>query len=865
MGARTETGRDTQASSGGGRHVLRRLRPALGLLLFAAALWILNRELRHYRPGEVARALAEVPNGRVAIALVLTALNFLLLSLYDVLGVRYAERDLPWRRVGVASFIGFAFSQSLGFPLLTGAPARYRLYSSWGMSAVEISQVIAFYSVTFWLGAGIISGLLLASGPALLPPPLGGTTGRVVGIAVLALVSAYFLWTLRGGPALRVRDWEFPPPSPRLAAAQLVASPLDWSLAAGVLWVLLPRGLGVSYPAFLATFVAAQTIGLASHVPGGLGVFEATLLVLLPGEGPQSAVLASLLAFRGIYYLLPLLVAGVTYGTLELRTHREYVARLGGTVGRWTVSLAPYVLAVATFLAGTVLLVSGSTPEFGGRLARLSAFLPLPLIEVSHFLASLAGAALLVLGWGLWRRLDSAWHLTVPLLALGIVLSLLKGLDWEEALLLAFLLAVLLPARDRFHREGSLLAEAFSPGWIAAVGIVLITSVWLGLFSYRHVEFSSSLWWKFALRGDAPRFLRATVGAVGLTLMVALLRLMRPARVEASPPGSGELERAAGIVAASPVASSNLALVGDKAFLFAEAGDAFLMYGAEGGSRVALGDPVGPEERWPELAWRFREMADRYDDWPVFYQVTPRRLPLYLDMGLTLLKLGEEARVPLESFGLEGGARRGLRRTLKQVEKEGCELEVVGPDAVPDLLPRLRSVSDAWLTGKGTREKGFSMGRFDESYLSRFPAAVVRRGGRIVAFANLWTSAGRTELSPDLMRFRPDAPAGVMEYLFVRLMLWGREEGYRWFGLGMAPLSGLEARPLATAWSRVGALIYRFGDHFYSFQGLRQYKEKFDPVWEPRYLASPGGFALPRILANVASLVSGGLAGTFTR
>jgi len=115
------------------------------------------------------------------------------------------------------------------------------------------------------------------------------------------------------------------------------------------------------------------------------------------------------------------------------------------------------------------------------------------------------------------------------------------------------------------------------------------------------------------------------------------------------------------------------------------------------------------------------------------------------------------------------------------------------------------------------------------------------------------------------MRYGPDAPTGVMQYLFGELMLWGRAEGYEFFGLGMAPLSGLEPRALAPLWSRVGAFMYRHGEHFYNFQGLREYKEKFDPLWEPRYLASPGGVALPRILTNVAALISGGLRGVLAK
>jgi phosphatidylglycerol lysyltransferase len=249
----------------------------------------------------------------------------------------------------------------------------------------------------------------------------------------------------------------------------------------------------------------------------------------------------------------------------------------------------------------------------------------------------------------------------------------------------------------------------------------------------------------------------------------------------------------------------------------------------------------------------------------VFYEVGTANLPLYIDLGLTLLKLGEEAVVPLDGFSLDGGARKGLRRARGEAVKRGACFEVVPAAAVPPLLAELRAVSDAWLASKRTREKGFSLGTFDEAYLRRFPAAVVRLEGRVVAFANLWLGAGQSELSLDLMRYAPGAPCGVMDYLFIELMLWGKQHGYGHFNLGMAPLSGLESRQLAPLWTRAGAAVFRHGEHFYNFQGLRRYKEKFDPVWEPRYLASPGGLALPRILANVTALISGGLRGVVAK
>ena len=173
-------------------------------------------------------------------------------------------------------------------------------------------------------------------------------------------------------------------------------------------------------------------------------------------------------------------------------------------------------------------------------------------------------------------------------------------------------------------------------------------------------------------------------------------------------------------------------------------------------------------------------------------------------------------------------------------------------------LEALRAVSDDWLSRRGASEKGFSLGFFEPEYVRRFPAAVIEREGRIVAFANVWPGPRQGELSVDLMRHVESAPKNVMELLFVQLMLWGAEQGYEWFNLGMAPLSGLEASPLAPLWSRLGRIVYRRGEHFYNFQGLRAFKEKFHPVWEPRYLAYPGGLSLPGVMADVSALVAGG-------
>ncbi len=864
----TSAERDDGRLSRIGRRLVVALGPTVALGGFVAALVVLRGELHHYTYHQIVQSLRGIPYDRLALAVVLTACSFFTLTLYDLMAVRYVGRRQPYRRIALASFLGYAFSNSVGFSALSGGPIRYRVYSSARFSALDVAKIMAFCTVTLWLGFAAVGSLVFLLFPFSLPPSLHVPlllSSRPLGIAFLIPVLGYLsLSAVRKG-TLTIKGWEVPLPSPRLAMIQLLTASADWIAAASVLYVLLPEGSRLSFPGFLGAFLFAQVAGIISQVPGGLGVFETAMVLLIAPTVPAAALLASLVAYRGIYYLLPLVIAALTLAGREVVERREGVRRAARVLGRAVPWLAPNLLAFTTFVGGVILLVSGATPGIRGRMAWLNDILPLPIIEASHFLGSLAGAALLILARGLQRRLDAAYHLTLGVLGAGIAFSLLKGGDYEEAGILTLMLLALLPSRRHFYRKASLFGESFTLPWVVAIGLVLFAVVWMGLFAYQHVEYSGELWWRFAWEAGAPRFLRAWVGVAGLMLLVGLARLLRASASEPEVGSPADVERARPIVETAAGASANLAFLNDKAFLFSDSGQSFVMYGVEKRSWIAMGDPVGPREERVELVWRFRELSARHGGWTVFYEVGKENIDLYLELGLSLLKLGEEARVHLGDFSLSGKGRKGLRYQYNRLDKEGCTFQVLPAEETPAAMAELQAVSDAWLQDKGAREKGFSLGRFDPDYLRRFPTALVRDRGRVVAFANLWRSGAREELSVDLMRHLPDGPPGVMDFLFVSLLLWGKEQGYEWFNLGMAPLAGLPQRQLAPVWSRLGGLLYRHGEHFYNFQGLRAYKDKFDPHWEPRYLASPGGLALPIIVGNLASLISGSVVGALGR
>jgi phosphatidylglycerol lysyltransferase len=838
---------------------VRRALPVLaGLVIFLAALEVLRVELRAVSWFELTAAIIGMPRRQLTMAIALTVLNYAVLTGYDQLAFAYIGKTLPRARIALTSFLAYAVSNNVGFAMLSGISVRYRFYTRWGVTTGELSGIVFSYSVTFWLGLFALGGLSLVVTP--LP---GGRELPAHGLVTLAgwllmlLPVAYIAIARFRRRPLRLWRVELPTPPPRIAASQLALSSIDWALAGAVLYVLLPPTT-LSFVTFLGLFFVAILVGMASHVPGGVGVFEGLMVLLLKPYLSSAQLLPALVVFRGLYYFMPLTVALIGLLVDDVRQRRGQPARVGTVLGRFTEQFTPRVLAVFTFLGGLVLLFSGATPASGARLALIGRVVPLQVIEASHFLSSVAGAGLLLLSQGLGRRLDGAYYLASVLLIVGVTASMLKGFDYEEAALLLLVLAVLWRARPAFDRRAAFLETRFSAPWVAALVGAVAASVWLGLFAFKHVDYSHDLWWQFELHGDASRFLRASVGAAVVLLLFALARLIGYAPHEAPVPTEADLRDAEKAIAAQTSTFPNLAFLKDKALLFDDTRSAFVMYAVQGRTWAALGDPVGPEERFTNLLRLFFERCADFGGVPVFYEITRAHLHRYADFGLTFVKLGEEAKVDLTTFTLEGGHAAKHRQALRRLEKDGGVFRIVEPAGVPAIVAALRVVSDDWLAAKAGGEKGFSLGFFDDDYLSRFPIAVIERDGRIQAFANLWPGAHRVELSVDLMRYHRDAPRDVMETLLLHLMQWGKQQGYHWFVLGMAPLSGFERSPVAPIWNRIGAFLYEHGEPVYNFQGLRAYKQKFSPMWEQHYLAYPGGLRLPRILADVSALVAGG-------
>ena len=835
-----------------------RLRPwllaALGLTLTAMIGVALQRLLAQVHYADVMAAVVATPTPKIAAAVLATAFSYLALTRYDASALRYVGAKVGGSTVLLTSFVAYALSNTIGLGPLSGGVVRMRLYSAAGVQPPQIARVIVFNAAAFGLGMLFFGavGLLWGAHDVATLLHVHGWVLRVLAAPMLLALLGFIWLCVRRSSISIGRLWQFQLPPAELALRQLVISAVELAASALVLWLLLPPG-HVPLAAFIAFYAIAITAGIISHIPGGVGIFE-TVMLLAAGNGVQrDAMLGALLLNRGIYYVLPLVVAT---GLLIVYELRDGVA---APVGRMAVRLSPNLLAALTLIAGIWLLVSGVTPFTDDARDLLVALrVPLPLIEASHFIGSVAGLGLILVARGILHRLDVAWWIACALAIAAAVLALPKGIALHEAEFLLSLVVLLVISRRQFDRRSSFFAQHLEPEWLVALGGVIVACAWVLFFAFKEVGYSSRLWWQFELDGQAPRALRALMAVALLALGYGLWQLLRPPAGELAETTPDEIERAAAIVRSNPSSDACYALVGDKHLMFSPSGRSFLMFGKQGRSWVGLFQPFGDPREFADMVWRFIEMATDHGGRAAFYHVRPAALPLFLDCGLHLFKLGEHAHVELPGFNLKGASRANLRSGVNRAEREGLHFEVVPAAHVDALLPALKAVSDAWLAEQRSGEKAFSVGRFDDDYLRQLPVAVVRRDDRIIAFANLLTTDAREEAALDLMRYVPDSPPGTMDFLMASILLHLQAEGYARFGLGMSPMAGMAERSGAPKWQRIARLVFEHGDRFYNFRGLRSFKDKFAPVWEARFLAAPRGIATAFILSDVTTLIGGG-------
>ncbi len=857
----------------------RRIVPAVFVAAVLFAAW---NELSGINLHATRGALQAAPLTELAVLQVLGLAAVLAMSLYDYLLARALDLKLELKKIVRYSWVANTFNNLIGLSGLAGSGIRFLLLAHEGVDTRRGIAYSGILMVSIPVGLSILSWPILLSGTeasASLPFPEWISRGALLIFA--AYYPVYIL--LLCAPRLR-RRWfaDIALGIPQLIELSLV-SLLDWVLAASVAWVAMQTvGVDVTLIEFITAFSLAAALGIFSLVPGGLGVFDGTLLWLLASRPDVTgdAMLAGLLLYRAVYYVVPWLI-GVYLGTevlmatsaaqrsrlLQFWRGSAFVALLRLPLEMLS-SLGVRVLSYLTAAAGVVLLISAAFPTITERLTLLDSVLPLAAVETSHLLSVGVGVLLIGLARGIGEQVHRAYLITIGLLLTGALLSLLKGLDFEEAIVLSFIALLLRLQKKQFYRDSFPVFSARNLYWLATLIIAVLGYATLGNWIHGEQALTNDALLNFTPTGEASRFLRSLWFSAFVLLVYLSWSMFRSPGPQLLAATTDELTEARALLqryGSGPF--GHLLFLGDKHLFWTRDRQSVIAYGRIRDRLVALGDPCGDPQHIGAAITEFREFADRHSLVPVFYETSAEHVHRYHDAGFALFKLGEMAYVNIAEFSLAGKRGESLRHSVNRARRLGLTLEWHAPPFAPDFFATLREISDEWKAQHQTAEKAFSLGNYNEAYLSLAPIAVVKVDQRIVAFANLMPDHGpaRDELSIDLMRHRTDAPPGTMDFLFVELIEYGRAQGYHYFNLGVAPLSGVGQTRFSHTGERLARFAYDFGNRLYNYKGVRSFKDKFRPEWRSCYMAYPAFTPLPALLIDTAALIAGGYRRIFSK
>lgn len=860
-------------------------------------------ELRKLNFSRILFDIRTMPTSAIFQILALSLVAVSVMSAYDFLICRHFRLNVSKWAAFRYGWISNTFNNFLGFAGFTGAGVRALLYRNSGVTLAQITPAIVFLSPTLVTG---LSVLAWAGIVGLLPIQLmlGEHGWLVYAVWGMALYLPIFLlmqrsklfakWFHKQGDGSRL-PWS-------IIVSSVLASVLEWFFAGLTFWLICSNFLhDVPLSQAMAIYSVAAIAGIVSFAPGGIGAFDITALLglQLAGVRPETA-LATIVLFRVFYFIIPWLIA-LAMTAFELlpsrrkAIHKETAAgepdagglpvagsksdaqdelpgpgEHDGLAAHWQrfwnwpgqfgflSDMGIWALGKLVLACGLILLLSAATPGLFERLHFISRFLSTPLMKLSQQISVVIGFMLIILSSGISLRLRRAHRLTSLLLVAGALFTFFKAFDYEEAIFLLVVALLLWVSRARFYRSGATLSSKRIGLWF------VFTLVLAGL--YYLIGTSSRPRFLHRLpAGFQPEWIMqpseygaiAASGIVGAWILFSILVLLRPKRQDAQLPCGDELNRLdAFLQTEEGNLLSHMLYLGDKQFYWAQDGKVLIPYARSRDKLVVLGDPLGPQKLVGDAIEEFQAFGDRYALSVVFYQASPDYLSIYHEKGYRFFKLGEEALINLETFTFSGKKMTAFRTAKNRFERDGYTFSVEAAPYGAELLEELRAISDVWLGDR--KEKGFSLGFFNEAYLQRSPLALLKDPeGRVVAFATLAPAydGGRT-ISVDLMRHLPDTPNGTMDLLFARLIEWSQAQGYKTFNLGMAPLSSVGKSRSSLREEKLANLVFRYGGHFYGFEGLRRYKEKFFPEWQPRYLAYPASVSLPVLLVDLVILVS---------
>ncbi|WP_300347491.1 bifunctional lysylphosphatidylglycerol flippase/synthetase MprF [Clostridium sp.] len=607
---------------------------------------------------------------------------------------------------------------------------------------------------------------------------------------------------------------------------------LEWLTTIVLIYATLRiTGASISVLTFLPIYIEAAVVGMISMIPGGIGTFDLTFMTGLEAlRIPIEQSLLVIILYRISYYIVPALIGVLLF-----------VHDFGGKINKKFNGL-PYeiiskvaykILVTLVFISGAIIVLSNIAPQYLLKIKLLKEILGKQILGLSIGMSIVLGFLIMLTALMLKYRAKSIYKASMVLFILGIILSLTKGVNPYELVFLVIVAYLLYLSKRMFYRDSFVVScknTLIDSGiLIASFSIYFFILITFGT----HLKYVGIIHKHPYQEGIKFGFMAFAVVTV-IYVAIYFLNIRRKIPVKTFDECKEYVENI--IEEYKGDSLTHLVFLKDKYIYLNEDKDLFIQYEVYGDKLFVLGNPVGNNENLFREIEKFCEYADNYGYTPVFYQVNDEMINYLHSNGYDFMKIGEEAKVYVKEFKVVGNKMKSLKTSRSKVTKEGYTFHMVEPPFSKEFLDSLREISDEWLDGR--KEKGFSVGFFDENYLNKAPIAILKdRDGEIKAFTNIMYMYDDESFSVDLMRFSKNTPRGVMDFMFINLIEYGKEKGYEIFNMGMAPLANVGLSKYAFWNEKLALQFYENGQALYSFKGLRRFKEKFSHNWEYKYIA----------------------------
>ncbi|MGL4449696.1 MAG: bifunctional lysylphosphatidylglycerol flippase/synthetase MprF [Sarcina sp.] len=606
---------------------------------------------------------------------------------------------------------------------------------------------------------------------------------------------------------------------------------LEWATTIVLIYVILKiTGGNLAFADFLPIYITSAVIGMVSMIPGGVGTFDLAFITGLEALGiPIAQALIVTLLYRISYYIVPLVIGVILYGYDFSKMVNERYNNLPNQI----LSLFAYkFLRLMVFLTGITMLLTGINERLLLKIRLFGKLFGTNTLGFSNDLSILVGFLCIVATCMLRYKTKNIYKATLVLIILGVFTLLSKGFYPGEIIISVVAAYILYSSRSTFYRE------SFIVNWKNTIkDSILLLGTLLGYYAVLdfYLKYTRGHLEKALFRQLGGTALSMFIIASIIYIIIYFLHLEQRFPNKTFYDYEDEIDKIVKNYRGSSL--THLVYLRDKFIYLNKSKDVMFQYQTYLDKIFVLGNPIGNPENMFEGIEEFYEIADRYGYTIVFYQIEEDMIKYLHSHGYDFMKIGEEAMIDVSSFEVVGNKMKSLKKSRNKMVSEGYTFEMIYPPYSKDVMDRLKVVSDDWLDGRS--EKGYSVGFFDEYYLSKEGIGIVKNAeGEIDGFANIMSMYnGKESFSVDLMRFTKEAIRGVMDYMFINLIEVGKEKGYEKFNMGMAPLANVGTSKYAFLSEKIALQVYEYGQVFYSFKGLRKFKNKYTSNWEPRYVA----------------------------